>query len=90
MGEGASFFAQAPFSHCVALNVEFLHNCILAKMMQAWWDGSEVKAIRSVFVGQLASSSHPDTRKAANQLNSVLFFLNGICLSIKHLLSAWK
>lgn len=74
--EGASFFTQASFSHCVALIVEFLHNCILAKMMQAWWDGSEVKAIRSVFAGQLASSSHPHARKAANQLILFCFVLS--------------
>lgn len=48
------------------------------------------KAIRSVFAGQLASSSHPHIRKADQTLTSwipVLFFLNAMCLSSRHLLS---
>lgn len=59
MGEGASFFAQAPFFHCVALNVEFLHNCILAKMMQAWWDGSEVKSHQISLCGTISKQFPP-------------------------------
>lgn len=57
--EGASFFAQASFSHCVALIVEFLHNCILAKMMQAWWDGNEVKGHQISLCGTISKQFPP-------------------------------